>query len=155
MLRHALNSPFWLCESSLHHMITRPRRYEDVACWVIKVSLEWSLGLVLDPQGSRAARFPQLWRAVLMICNLLSDWPKALIRISIPAAPGAWVGPAYSHSRVARIQLVDLIKVSTCVWLAPATLREEGIIKIYASTSPLIFLSYSSSFVVEQVQSLR
>lgn len=99
--------------------------YNDVACWVIKVSFEWSLSLVFDPQGPRAARFSQLWRAVLMICNRFSVGPKALIRISIPAAPGARAGPAYSHSQVARIRLLDLIKVSTCVWFAPATLREE------------------------------
>lgn len=104
----------------------RPQGYRDVACWFIKFSLKWSLSSVSDSQGSGAARFPQFWRATLMICNPLSDWPKALIRISIPEAPGVGGGaPAYSHSQLARIQPLDLIKESTCVWLPPAPQREE------------------------------
>lgn len=61
-------------------------------CWV------W----FLDPQGFRAARFPQLLRAALMICYPPSDCPKALIRISIPAAPGAWAG----HPLIPRARLL-------------------------------------------------
>lgn len=92
----------WFCEFSTERMIIGPRGNKDAACWVIKVSLKSLLGLVLDPQGFRAARFPQLLRAALMICNPLSDWPKALIRISIPAAPGAWAG----HPPIPRARLL-------------------------------------------------
>lgn len=67
----------------------RPWGYQDEACWVIKVPLKWSLGSVLDPQGLKAARFPQFLSAALIICNPLFPWPKALIRISNPEAPGA------------------------------------------------------------------
>lgn len=96
---------------------TESSRFFSVVAW---------FSFFLDCQDLRAARFPQLQTAELVIWNPLADWPKAVIRISIGAARGAVGGACtYSHSWVARIQHLVLIKRSTCVWLAPATLRQE------------------------------
>lgn len=92
MLEHVLNSLSSLCKSSSEHLIIRPRGYNHVPAESSRFLLSRRRLQFLDPQGFRAARFPQLWRAALMISNPLSDWPKALIRISIPVAPGAWAG---------------------------------------------------------------
>lgn len=105
---------------------TRPQGYKDVACWVIKVFLKWSLGTILDPQGSKSCQVPTTLKS--STDDLQSPlWLAWSFNQNLnPGSPWGMGGAAvYSQSQLAWKQHLDLIKVSTCVWLAPATLREE------------------------------
>ena len=138
MLKHFLNSLPWLCISSSGHTLSHwATRLGGYTCWVIKVSPEIWLGLAFGPSRFESCHVShqceelRRWFAI----PSLSEWPRSLHQDLNPSRPWGMGGaPAYSHSRVARIQRLDLMKVSTCVWLAPASVREKWISLLHSSS---------------------